>query len=38
VAERVVAAIGTDRLYILTHEESRHFIARRFERIDAAFE
>jgi NAD(P)-dependent dehydrogenase (short-subunit alcohol dehydrogenase family) len=38
VAERVVAAIGTDRLYILTHEESRRFIARRFERIDAAFE
>jgi NAD(P)-dependent dehydrogenase (short-subunit alcohol dehydrogenase family) len=38
VAERVVAAIGTDRLYIVPHEESREMIRRRFERIDRAFE
>lgn len=38
VADRVVAAIGTDRLYILTHEESRPMIRRRFDRIDRAFE
>jgi NAD(P)-dependent dehydrogenase (short-subunit alcohol dehydrogenase family) len=38
VAERVVAAIGTDRLYILTHEISRPMIRRRFDRIDRAFE
>jgi NAD(P)-dependent dehydrogenase (short-subunit alcohol dehydrogenase family) len=38
VAEQVVASIGTDRLYIVPHEESRGMIRRRFERIDRAFE
>jgi NAD(P)-dependent dehydrogenase (short-subunit alcohol dehydrogenase family) len=38
VAEAVVAAIGTDRLYILPHAESRDMIRRRFDRIDRAFE
>jgi NAD(P)-dependent dehydrogenase (short-subunit alcohol dehydrogenase family) len=38
VAEAVADAIGTDRLYILPHEESRAMIRRRFERIDRAFE
>jgi short-subunit dehydrogenase len=38
VAEQVVAAIGTDRLYIVPHEESREMIRRRFQRIDRAFE
>jgi hypothetical protein len=37
VADHVVAAIGTDRLYIVPHEESRTMIRRRFERIDRAF-
>lgn len=37
VAEQVVAAIGTDRLYIVPHEESRVSVRRRFERIDRAF-
>lgn len=37
VAAEVVAAIGTDRLYIVPHEESRAMIRRRFERIDRAF-
>ncbi len=38
VAEQVVAAIGTDRLYIVPHAESREMIRRRFQRIDQAFE
>lgn len=38
VAEAVGAAIGTDRLYIVPHAESRGMIRRRFERIDRAFE
>lgn len=38
VAERLVGVIGTDQLYVVTHPESRRFIARRFERIDAAFD
>ena len=38
VAEQVVAAIGTDRLYIVPHAESRAMIRRRFERIDRAFD
>jgi NAD(P)-dependent dehydrogenase (short-subunit alcohol dehydrogenase family) len=38
VAEHVVAAIGTDRLYIVPHGESRAMIRRRFERIDRAFD
>jgi NAD(P)-dependent dehydrogenase (short-subunit alcohol dehydrogenase family) len=37
VAEQVVEAIGTDRLYIVPHEESRGMVRRRFERIDRAF-
>ena len=38
VAERVVNAIGTDQLYIVTHSEMRPLVARRFGRIDAAFD
>jgi NAD(P)-dependent dehydrogenase (short-subunit alcohol dehydrogenase family) len=38
VAEQVVAAIGTDRLYIVPHTESRDMIRRRFQRIDRAFD
>ena len=38
VAEQVVAAIGTDRLYVVPHAESRDMIRRRFQRIDRAFE
>ena len=38
VAGMVVDAIGTDRLYIVPHQESRAMIRRRFERIDRAFE
>jgi NAD(P)-dependent dehydrogenase (short-subunit alcohol dehydrogenase family) len=38
VAARVVHAIRNDELYIVTHEESREFIRRRFQRIDQAFE
>jgi NAD(P)-dependent dehydrogenase (short-subunit alcohol dehydrogenase family) len=38
VARQVVDAIGTKRLYILPHAESREFIRRRFERIDRAFD
>jgi NAD(P)-dependent dehydrogenase (short-subunit alcohol dehydrogenase family) len=37
VAERVVAAIDANELYILPHEESREFVARRFARIDDSF-
>jgi NAD(P)-dependent dehydrogenase (short-subunit alcohol dehydrogenase family) len=37
VVEHVLAAIGTDRLYLIPHEESRAPIQRRFARIDAAF-
>jgi len=37
VATKVVEAIGTDRLYIVTHDEMRSLVARRFQRIDAAF-
>lgn len=37
IAEQVLAAIGTDRLYLIPHEESRAPIQRRFARIDAAF-
>lgn len=37
VAEHVVDAIGTDRLYIVPHEESRAMVRRRFERIDRAY-
>lgn len=38
VAEKVVQAVKKDELYIVTHEEARPFIRRRFERIDRAFE
>jgi NAD(P)-dependent dehydrogenase (short-subunit alcohol dehydrogenase family) len=38
VAAQVVGAIGTERLYIVPHEESRAMIKRRFDRIDRAFE
>jgi hypothetical protein len=38
VAAKIRDAIGTDRLYIVTHEEARPMIARRFARIDAAFD
>jgi NAD(P)-dependent dehydrogenase (short-subunit alcohol dehydrogenase family) len=37
VVAHVLAAIGTDRLYLIPHEESRAPIQRRFARIDAAF-
>ncbi len=38
VAARVVRAIETRQLYILTHPEQREILRRRFERQDAAFE
>jgi short-subunit dehydrogenase len=38
VAQLVVDSIGTDRLYLLTHEESRAMVQRRFERINRAFD
>jgi NAD(P)-dependent dehydrogenase (short-subunit alcohol dehydrogenase family) len=38
VAELVVSAIGTRRLYLLPHEESREWVKRRFERIDRAYD
>lgn len=38
VAEKVVRAIRENQLYIVTHEESREFIRRRFARIDASFD
>jgi len=37
-AEATVQAILDNRLYIVTHEESRQSIRRRFERIDRSFE
>lgn len=38
VAAKVVKAIKNNELYIVTHDESREFIRRRFERIDKAFD
>lgn len=38
VAGRVVRAIKNNELYIITHEESREFVKRRFERIDQSFD
>ena len=38
VAQRVVAAIDANELYVLPHEESREFVRRRFARIDASFD
>lgn len=37
-AKIVVDAIGTDQLYLFTHGECREPVARRFRKIDAAFE
>jgi NAD(P)-dependent dehydrogenase (short-subunit alcohol dehydrogenase family) len=37
VAEKIVGAIGTEQLYVVTHDEMRPLVARRFARIDAAF-
>ncbi len=37
VAERVLAAIDANELYVLPHPESREFVRRRFSRIDDAF-
>jgi hypothetical protein len=38
VADRVVAAIRANSLYILTHQESRDILKRRAERLDRAAE
>ncbi|BBZ70779.1 SDR family NAD(P)-dependent oxidoreductase [Mycobacterium paraseoulense] len=38
VAKIVVDAIGSNELYLFTHDECREPIARRFRKIDAAFE
>ena len=38
VASMTVDAMQANRLYVLPHEESRGFIRRRFERIDATFD
>ncbi|MBK6658180.1 MAG: SDR family NAD(P)-dependent oxidoreductase [Proteobacteria bacterium] len=38
VADKVVKAIKNNELYIVTHEESREFVRRRFERIDKSFD
>ena len=38
VAQQVVTGIRNNELYIVTHEESREFVRRRFERIDQAFD
>ncbi|MFN3232905.1 MAG: SDR family NAD(P)-dependent oxidoreductase [Alphaproteobacteria bacterium] len=38
VADRVVRAIKNGELYILTHDDSREFIRRRFDRIDKSFD
>ena len=38
VAAQVVAGVKANQLYILTHDEARPFIRRRFERIDKAFD
>lgn len=38
VARLVVDGIKNNYLYIVTHEEARGFVRRRFERIDRAFE
>lgn len=37
VAAQVLAAMESNQLYILPHEESRQFIRRRFERIERSF-
>jgi NAD(P)-dependent dehydrogenase (short-subunit alcohol dehydrogenase family) len=38
VAERVLRAVRDDELYIVTHEDARAPVQRRFARIDGAFE
>ena len=38
VAAMTIDAMVANRLYVLPHEESRRFIARRFERIDRTFD
>jgi NAD(P)-dependent dehydrogenase (short-subunit alcohol dehydrogenase family) len=38
VAGRVLRAVKTNRLYVITHEEAREPLRRRFERMDKAFE
>ncbi len=38
VAEKVVRAVKRGELYILTHDEARPFLRRRFERMDRVFE
>jgi NAD(P)-dependent dehydrogenase (short-subunit alcohol dehydrogenase family) len=37
VAAQVVAAMEQNRLYVLPHEESRQYVARRFARIDRSY-
>jgi len=38
VAGRVLRAVKSNRLYVITHEEAREPLRRRFERMDKAFE
>jgi NAD(P)-dependent dehydrogenase (short-subunit alcohol dehydrogenase family) len=38
VGDLIVAAIGRDDFYVLTHKETETFLARRFERLKAAAE
>jgi len=38
VAARVLRAVKANRLYVITHEEAREPLRRRFERMDKAFE
>jgi NAD(P)-dependent dehydrogenase (short-subunit alcohol dehydrogenase family) len=38
VAERVLRAIRNNELYIITHDASREFVRRRFDRIDKSFD
>jgi hypothetical protein len=38
VAQQVVRGVKQGKLYIVTHEEARPFIKRRFERIDQSFQ
>jgi NAD(P)-dependent dehydrogenase (short-subunit alcohol dehydrogenase family) len=38
VAGRVLRAVKANRLYVITHEEAREPLRRRFERMDKAFE
>lgn len=38
VAARVLRAIKNNELYIITHDASREFVRRRFDRIDSSFD